>query len=252
MDFQHEKSQTPRSGFFTSIQPFLQRPKHLLSQTGRRTSRVLADARLLLSDHREQAIQRLLSHIVLDIRAFRVDHPEARGLAGEAVVLLGQTDLVGGLLDDGQELGADLFAAGLVQVLGGGVLRAAGDALGVLHGHLLHRVHQQRLGLRHGGFGGFVHARFKLINLRAHAHHLHGLCGFAEVARQFDAHVRVVAEAAGFAQLLHGYFGALGEGVLEAAAGVTLGQIGEGQGESAAGEGKAGGEGKHTKHGGHP
>ena len=173
-------------------------------------------------------------------------------MAGEAVVLLGQADLVGGLLDDGQELGADLFAAGLVQVLGGGVLRAAEDALGVLYGHLLHRIHQQRLGLRYGGFGGFVHARFQLINLRAHAHHLHGFCSFAEVARQLDAYVRVVAETAGFAQLLHGYFGALGEGILEAAAGVALRKIGQRQGKGTAGEGEAGGQGDKTKHDGHP
>ncbi|MNP14568.1 hypothetical protein D3C76_1069000 [compost metagenome] len=143
-----------------------------------------------------------------------------------------------------------MLAAGLVQVLGGGIVRAGEDALGVLHGHLLHRIHQQGLGLRDGGLGRLVHGRFELFDLGAHAHHLHGLGRLAELARKLDAHLGVVVEAAGLAELLHGDLGALGEGILEAAAGILLAEVCEGQGEGAGRQREAGAEGGETDHDG--
>ncbi|MNP38415.1 hypothetical protein D3C76_1319260 [compost metagenome] len=149
-------------------------------------------------------------------------------MSGERVVLLGQANLVGGLLDDGQEFGADLFAAGLVQVLGGRVVAAAEDALGIFHGHFLHGIDEDWLGLGHGGFRRFVHAGFQLIDLVTHAELFHLARDFAQFARQFDFHIGIVAEAARGAELFDGQLRALGQCVLEAAGGVFLRQVGEG------------------------
>src|SRR5690606_28116759 len=128
---------------------------------GGRLGRVLADARFLLGDDGEQPVERLLGYVAFDGAVLGIDRAEAGCLGGECVVLLGDADLVGGLLDDGHELVADLIAAGLVQVLGGRVVAAGQDRLGVGHGHLLHGIEQQFLGLGHGGFGGLVHAVFQ-------------------------------------------------------------------------------------------
>ena len=100
-----------------------------------------------------------------------------------------------------------------------------------------------------GGFGGLVHAGFQLRYLGTHTHHLHGARRLAEVAGQFDAYVRVVAETAGCPQLLDRHLRALDQGVLEAAAGVGLAQVGEGQGEGVGGKYKSGGEGGNAQHG---
>ncbi|MNS71156.1 hypothetical protein D3C72_1045130 [compost metagenome] len=143
--------------------------------------------------------------------------------------MLGQADLVGGLLDDGQEFGADLFAAGFAQVLGGRVVATAEDALGVFHGHFLHCIHEDRLGLGHGGFRRFVHAGFQLIDLIAHAELFHFAGDLAQFARQFDFYVGIVAEATRSAELFHGQLRALGQGILESAGGVFLRQVAEGQ-----------------------
>ena len=96
-----------------------------------------------------------------------------------------------------EELDANLFAAGFAQVLGRGVVTTAENPFGVLDAHLLDRVHQNWLGLGHGGFRRFVHAGFQLSDLVAHAELFHFAGDFAQFARQFDFHVWVVAEAAG-------------------------------------------------------
>src|SRR5690606_31955245 len=96
--------------------------EYLPGQAGGSTCGVLADAGFLLGNHLEQTVQRLLGYIAFHAGALPVDHAEGRGLAGETVVLLGQTDPVGGLFDNGQEAAADLFAAAAVEVLRGGVL----------------------------------------------------------------------------------------------------------------------------------
>ncbi|MNM59521.1 hypothetical protein D3C81_707760 [compost metagenome] len=143
------------------------------------------------------------------------------------------------MLDDGQEPGADLFAAGLVQVLGGRVIAAAEDALGIFHGHFLNGIDQDRLGLGHGGFRRFVHAGFQFIDLITHAELLHFAGDLAQFARQFDFYVRVVAEPAWGAKLFYGQLRALGQGVLETAGGVFLRQVAEGQRECARGNHQA-------------
>ena len=151
------------------VAPGSERTKHLLRQAGRRRRRVLANGFFLFADHLEQAIQRLLGDVVFDVGVFRIHYAHGRRLSGERVVLLGQANLVGGLLDDGQEFGADLFATGLVQLLGGRIVAAAEDALGVFHGHFLHGIDQDWLGLGHGAFRRLVHAGFQFIDLVTHA-----------------------------------------------------------------------------------
>ncbi len=173
----------------------------------------------------------MFGHVAFDVGVFAVDHAQCSGLTREAVVFLGDADFVGGLFDDGQEFGADLVAAGLAQVLGGGVIAAAENRLGVRHAHFLHGIDQQRLGLRHRCLGRLVHAGLQLVDLRAHTELLHLLRHFAQAARQFDAHVLVVTETAWNTQLLDGHLRALGQGVLEAAGGVGLRQVAQGKGK---------------------
>ncbi|MNZ86039.1 hypothetical protein D3C78_1048490 [compost metagenome] len=113
--------------------------------------------------------------------------------------------------------------------MGGRVVAAAEDALGIFHGHFLHGVDKDGLGLGHGAFRRLVHAGFQFIDLVTHAELFHLARDFAQFARQFDFHVRVVAEAARGAELFHGQLRALGQCVLEPAGGVFLRQVGEGQ-----------------------
>src|SRR5690606_8465453 len=75
--------------------------------------------------------------------------------------------------------------------------------------------------------------------------------GFAEFARQLDAHVRVVAEAAGCAQLLDRYLGALDECVLEPTACILLAQVGKRQSKDVGRKQQASGEGGEAQHGVH-
>jgi len=83
------------------------------------------------------------------------------------------------------------------------------------------------LGFRHRLLGGQVHAVLQLLDLRTHAEHLQHPRGLADVARQLDTHVRIAAETARATELLHGDLGALAQGILEAGAGVALGQVGK-------------------------
>src|SRR5690606_17138989 len=135
--------------------------EHLLGHAGCRLCRVLTDACFLLGDYCEQAVQRLLGDVAFDGAVFRIDRAEPRSLGRDGVVLLGDADLIGGLLDDRHKALADLITAGLIQVLGCRIIATGEDAFGIGYGHLLHRVQQQLLGLRHGGFGGLIHAVFQ-------------------------------------------------------------------------------------------
>ncbi|MNN15130.1 hypothetical protein D3C81_1282260 [compost metagenome] len=113
--------------------------------------------------------------------------------------------------------------------MGGRVVAAAEDALGIFHGHFLHGIDEDWLGLGHGGFGRFVHAGFQFIDLVTHAELFHFAGDLAQFARQFDFYFRVVAEAARGAELFHGQLRALGQCVLEPAGGVFLRQVAEGE-----------------------
>ncbi|MNE09497.1 hypothetical protein D3C80_1021710 [compost metagenome] len=124
-----------------------------------------------------------------------------------------------------------MLAAGLVQVLGGRLITAAENTLGIFDAHFLHGIDQQCLGLWHGCLGGLVHAGFQLLDLGAHAVLLHGLGGLAQVTGQLDAHLGVIVETARRAQLLDGNLGTLGQGILEATGGVFLRQVVERQGQ---------------------
>ena len=174
-------------------------------------------------------------------------------MAGEGVVLFGQADLIGCMLDDWQELEANLLAAGFAQVLGRRILAAAENAFGIVNAHLLHGIDQQRLGLRYRSFSRFVHAGFQFVDLGAHAELLHFLGNLAQVARQLDLHVRVVAETARSAQLFDGDLCALGQCVLEPTGGVFLRKITQRQGQRTGGNQQArtqAGEAKgRTEHG---
>ncbi|MNV15757.1 hypothetical protein D3C71_1064910 [compost metagenome] len=113
--------------------------------------------------------------------------------------------------------------------MGGRVVAAAEDALGVFHGHFLHGIDEDWLGLGHGGFRRLVHAGFQFIDLVTHAELFHFAGDLAQFARQFDFYVGIVAEATRSAELFHGQLRALGQGILESAGGVFLRQVAEGQ-----------------------
>lgn len=90
---------------------------------------------------------------------------------------------------------------------------------------MFYRIDQNRLRLGHGGFSRLVHAGFQLRDLIAHAEHFQLVGHFAQLAWQTNLHLWVVAETTGYAQLFHGNLRALGQCILEAAAGVSLGQV---------------------------
>lgn len=189
----------------------------------------------------------MLGHVAFEIGAFAVQRAKCRCLARKCVVLLRQADLIRSLFDDRQEFGANLLAAGAVQVLGGRILAAAQNGFGVGHAHLFHCIYQQRLRLRNGRFCRLVHAGFQLVDLSAHAQHFHLFRHLTKLPWQLDAHLVIFAETAGNAQLLDCNLRALGQGILEAAGSVRLRKVAQRQRENIGRQQKAGAQGCEGK-----
>ena len=84
------------------------RTENLLQQARTGADRVFTDGFFLFGDHQEQAVHRLVRDIAVKIGVLLVEQAEFGGFPGVLIVLPGQIDLGGCLLDDRQEFGGDV------------------------------------------------------------------------------------------------------------------------------------------------
>lgn len=94
----------------------------------------------------------------------------------------------------------------------------------VFQAHLLDGVLEQAGGLGHGAFGGVVHGGDELVGVLVLPEGAQQLFHLLQFLGQRDLHVRVVEEAAVLAQFGDGLLGTLGEGLLQAADHLVVGQ----------------------------
>ena len=118
---------------------------------------------------------------------------------------------------------------GTAEILSRRILAARQNALGVLHRHLLDRIHQQGLGLRYRRFGGAVHGGNQFVGLLAHAQSPHQALDLLHAFRQGNLHFRITQKSVLLAQQRHCLAGALCQGFLEAAAGVLAADVVQGK-----------------------
>src|SRR5260221_8488283 len=137
--------------------PLLQSAEYFPDDAGARGERVLANALLLLADHEIEAVERLLCHVLVEVRLLFLDEAERRAFFGVLVVALRQADFLGRPLHDRQKAAVQLILGGPLEVFAARSLAAGEDALGVLHRHLAHRVDEQLPRLGNCGLGGAIH-----------------------------------------------------------------------------------------------
>jgi len=142
-----------------------------------------------------QAVERLAGHVLLDVRVVLAEQAHAGRLAGHRVVLVGQLHLLGRLGHDRQERHAQRLARLGGEKLGHRVVAAGDDPARILHAHRLDGVHEQRLALRHGRFGGPVHRRHELVDALLLAGELQQLRRVVQKTGQRNANFRVVEES---------------------------------------------------------
>src|SRR6185503_6659949 len=126
-----------------AISSLFESTKHFPGDVAARPHRVLADLFLFLGHHVEEAIERLLRHIVVQVGLLLLHQAELHALLRVLVVLLGQLHPGGGFLHDREESHAQLIGGAALEVVGARSLAAGQDALGVLHAHLADRVDEQ-------------------------------------------------------------------------------------------------------------
>src|SRR5258708_40158381 len=137
--------------------PLLQSAEYFPDDAGARGERILANPLLLLGHHQIEAVERLLCHVLVEVRLLFPDEAEGCALFGVVVVALRQANFLGRLLNDRQKAAVQLILGGPLEVFGARSLAAGEDALGVLHRHLAHRVDEQLPRLGNCGLGGAIH-----------------------------------------------------------------------------------------------
>ena len=144
------------------------------------------------------------------------EYAEGNGFFRHGIVSLAQFDLRGRMRNDGLEFRLERRVGGLFEVLRRRIVAARQNSFGIGQTHLLQRLLQQHLALRHGGFGRAVHRGDELVQLIADAEHAHHAFGFRELRRQVDFHLGVLQETVGHAQLSHRAVDALIESLFQA------------------------------------
>src|SRR5258706_1381774 len=94
-----------------------ERAKNLPDDVAARLHRVLADILFLFGDHEEQAVLRLLRHVVVQVRLLLLHQAELHALLRVLVVFLRQLHLGRGPLHDRQELFPQLLRRAALEVL---------------------------------------------------------------------------------------------------------------------------------------
>ncbi len=169
------------------------------------------------------------------------DRGGGAGLGHELFVAGGDVGFFRGGFDDEGHFFLDAAFAGLLEILGGRVIRTFEETLGVLEGHGLDGVEEDAGRLQHGGLGGAVHGADKVIGEPALTEGAERLFHGAQFFRLRDFHVHVVQVAAVLAQIGDGALHAFGQRLLEAGDHLVLRERDEGEAGSAGAVGFSGG-----------
>lgn len=176
---------------------------------------ILADFLFFFSEHVEEAVEGFADDIFVEIE-LAGDGTAAWSLFDDAIILLHDSHLFHGSVNDGAEGGGKVGGTGALEVFGGSGVVAGEDVAGVSEGHLFQGSDENLLGFRRGLFGGAIHTDFEGINFISHAEHAQAFADGFKARREDDLDGFVLEKSVGMARGGDGLGGADAESFFEA------------------------------------